>query len=307
MGTLEKMIAAGEADEELTTPPAEEAEYELELDGDETPPEGEEDAGEITLEGDSDDEDEPGKPGKRVDLPKRTLSKLRRTRREARETVVERDTEISELKQQLGDLRQATLKKPSYVDFSTDAEYEAALLQYHAIAGPTPVPGQMPARPNQPAPAAGPDFTDDVNAHYDRAEALGVNPDKFIAADRTTRETLGEGITDAIISSVGEGSEKAIMLIGSRPSEMLKVQQMFQQDPSGLKVIAHLTRLAAKATVGKRTVSGAPAPSRTPTGGGQAPQAVSAYNKRMNKAEKAGDAGAMVKIRREARAAGVTL
>ena len=305
MGTLEKMQAAGLADDdgELTSPEETEAELELETeqDPDAVVAEGE---GEATLSL-ADDDDEQGHQG-RVEVPKSTLSQLRRTRREAREQADQANSENADLRRRLDTLTKATLKKPQYVDFATDAEFESALLEYHAIAGQAQPPAA--AQPRQPAEqrqaqAQGPDYSDDVNAHLDRAEKLGVNAGKFVQAERAVRTTLGDNVTDAIISSVGPGSEKAIMVIGSRPAEMAKVQQLLASDPSGLKAISHITRLASKITVKGQTISGAPRVTRSPTGGSVPLADSQEFAKKEKALEKRGDVQGLVNLRRAARKA----
>ena len=92
------------------------------------------------------------------------------------------------------------------------------------------------------------------------------------------------------------------MLIGSRPAEMAKVQQLLAADPSGLKVVSHLTRMAAKAQVKGKTISGAPRPTRSPSGGGQV-MAPAALDKKLAALEKSGDVQGMVELRRAQRKA----
>jgi hypothetical protein len=300
--TLEKMQAAGLADGDEGVTALTDTDAELELVTDDEPngvvPDGEEE-GTIALVGDDQDHS-------RVEVPKKTLSQLRRTRREAREQVQQKDSENSELRAELDALKKATLKKPMYTDFATDEAFEAALLEYHSLTSSQRPPAQATpaARPHK---VQGPDFSAEVNAHIDRAEALGVNLDKFAQADRAVRTTLGDPVVDAIIASVGAGSEKALMLIGSNPTKLAEVQQMLTDDPTGLRVVSHLARLAATSTVRKKAISDAPRATRSPTGGLAVSAEAGPYNKRLAKAEKSGDVQGMVEIRREARKAGVTL
>ena len=299
MGTLDKMAAAGllDDDEEQTTP--NESEIELVLDDDET------DEAVVAEEDESEDDGQPGDEQDhqgRVEVPKKTLSQLRRTRREAREQSAAKDGELEALRAQVQNLQKATLKKPQYVDFNSDDAFEAALLEYHAMTvGSLPAPAQQHPQ-GGPAQRPAPDFADDVNAHLDRAEKLGVNLDKFAQADRAVRSTLGDPVTDALISSVGRGSEKAMMIIGSRPAELAKVQQLLASDPSGLKVVSYLTRIAAKSNVRGKTISGAPPPTRSPSGGGGG-LSPSAYAKKEAALEKANDTAGLVKLRRDQRRA----
>ena len=293
--TLQKMVEAGLAEEEELTSSEPEAELEIEADDE---PEAvvaeEEEEAEIVL---GDEQDAPKKelePGL-----KKTLSHLRRDRRELRQEKAALSEENEALKARLDALEDATLRKPKYTDYATDEAYETALLQFHAAK----------SRREQPAPQAQPaaaqpqtrDFTDSVNAHYERAEKLGVNAGKFEAAERNVRSRLGDVLTDALIDAVGEGSEKAIMLIGTNAAEFDAVQSLLSSDPTGLKAVGRLNRLAERAKVTKPRVSGAPKPTRSPAGGGKV--SVSALDKKLAKAEKSNDANAMFKLRREKRKA----
>lgn len=294
--TLAKMQAAGLVDEEeeLTTPDEAETELVLEEDAEPEAVVAEEEAG-ATIELQDDTQ---GRPS--VEVPKRTLSELRRTRREAREQVSQKDAQLEEMRQQLQNLQQATLKKPQYADYPDDASYEAALLQYHSVASQ----GQPQAQPQPTAqPQVGPDFSEQINAHIDRAEKLGVSADEFLNAEDTVRSVLGNEVTDALIAAVGPGSEKAIMVMGSRAQELQRVQQLLANDRTGLSVVSHVTRLGERARVNKKTISGAPAPTRSPSGGGHIPSSDAEYEKQMAKLEKAKDAQGMFELRRARRKA----
>lgn len=303
-GTFEKMKAAGLADDEgeLTTPP-EGDETELVLESADPEPET------VVVEEKGEQDPEPGaqpEHGQRIEVPKATLAELRRTRREAREQVTAKDVELQQLRSKLDEVTRMAVQKPKYTDFRTDEEYENALFEWQRVTGgaqpSTPTPTQAPAR-GAPQPM---DFSEAVNAHYDRAEKLGVDLDKFQQAERAARTALGEGVTDAIISAVGDGSEKAIYLLGSNPAEMSNVQTMLQRDPSGLQAIAHLSKLAARATVRRKTQSGAPRPTRQPASGHVTPNA-GPLTKALEKAEKSGNTQEAFRIRRQARKEGVTL
>jgi len=296
--TLEKMQAAGEEvnDDELTPQTELTDEPELVL-------EGESDA--VVADGSDDDTlvvqgDEQPHHNK-VSVTKQQLSKLRRTRREAREAAAEKDTELQRMSQELAELRRAVTPKPQYTDFATDAEYEQALLAYHQQVGNR----QAVERPNVQATAPQQDHSDAVNAHLDRVESLGVPAQTYLQADATVRQTFGDDITDALIASVEDGSEKAILALGSRPAELAAVQRLLIEDRSGLRAASYLGKLAARTSFkSKKTISGAPNPSRSPVGGSShSGLSESAYQKKMAAAEKAGDTQAMVDLRRAQRKA----
>lgn len=298
--TLEKMQAAGEdvGEEELTTStePTDEPELVLE-DDDSAVVADDSDEGALVLQGD----EQPHHT--KVEVPKQVLSDLRRTRREAREQAEEKDSELQQLRHELAELRRTVTPKPKYADFRSDEDYEAALIKYHQqVATEKESSAPVTQRPNQPERAEAPDYSDAVNAHIDRVEKLGVPAAQYRQADSVVRGAFGDLVTDALIASVGEGSEIALLAMGSRPAELQKVQRLLQEDPTGLKTVAYLGRLSARASFkSKKTISDAPAPTRSPTGGGQPSGFDKELQKKMDAAEKRGDVQAMVTLRRQQR------
>jgi hypothetical protein len=302
--TLEKMQAAGlEVDDaEPTTPTEAIDEPELVLDDDDSAVVADEsEEGTLVLQG----EEQPHP--RKVEVPKQTLSELRRTRREAREQVAEKDSELQQLRQEMAELRRTVTPRPKYADFRSDEDYEAAVIAYHQQVGKreeAPQQAQAPQRPNQPAQAQAPDYSDAVNAHIDRVEKLGVSATQYKQADQSVRAVFGDSVTDALIASVGEGSEIAMLAMGTRPEELAKVQRLLMDDPTGLKTVAYLGRLSARASFkSKKTISDAPSPTRSPTGGGHLSANAKAFQKKLDAAEKAGDVQQMVTLRRQQRQA----
>ena len=306
--TLAKMRMAGhvDEDEELTTPAEEtgpESETELVL----------EDVGHVEEESEEEDahgdeQDAPTRKEKPKKSVQQTLGHLRRQRRELRQdnAGLTQDNasltqENASLRAELDMLKDAVLKKPRSIDYDNDDDYEAALLRYHRVKGESSAPRPVQQRPNEPqqqAPAM--DFTDAVNAHYDRAEALGVDASKFEAAEKSVRGKLGDVLTDALIDAVGEGSEKAIMVLGTNPREFGEFESRLRGDPSGTKAVAYLGKLAERTRVTKRKRSESPKPTRTPAGGSSG---VNAAERKLEKAEKSGNTQAIFRATRELRKA----
>jgi hypothetical protein len=294
--TLEKMQAAGlDVDDEELTPSDEFTdETELVLEGDDdTVVVADSDEGTLAEQG------EEQHRHNKVSVTKQQLSKLRRTRREAREQAAEKDSELQSVRQELAELRRTVTPKPQYTDFANDEDYEKALLAYHQSVGDRPAAPQAEVR----GPAAA-DHSDAINAHLDRVESLGVPAQKYMEADATVRQVFGDSITDALIAAVDDGSEKAILAMGSRPAELAAVQRLLTDDPSGLRAVSYLGKLAARTSFkSKKTISDAPSPTRSPAGGNSGALSDSAFEKKMSAAEKAGDVQAMVNLRRAQRKA----
>lgn len=78
-----------------------------------------------------------------------------------------------------------------------------------------------------------------------------IKDDRVVnAAERATSEIDGatkiEGSLAYLLDSVGDGGERVAYYIGTNDGAMSKVKELLQQDNSGLKAIAHMTRLADK-------------------------------------------------------------
>jgi hypothetical protein len=295
--------------EEPTTP--ESAEEELVFEGDNDPEavvaEGEEDAQEQSQEGNEDPH--------RVSIPTSKLTKLRRRARGAEDQATGLASENDELKRQLqqqGDqlnMLTQTVKKPQYTDFATDADFEASLLQWHRLndsGTPAPAPAAAPPQPQQ---RQAPDHNPAVNAHYDRAEQTkGLDLGKFQVAEQNMRAALSDGLTDAIIASFGEGSEVATYIIGQSPARLAKVKQLLAEDPNGFRLTRYMQSIVDGTRTRGKTISNAPRPTRSPSGGvADVSAASSALQKKYDKADKAGDANALFRAQRDARKQGVTL
>lgn len=295
--TLAKLIEHGEAetDEHLTNANTEEVELiDDEIESEAVVAEDEEES-EITLEGEQQDSLDT------VAIPKKTLSKLRRQKREAKQAASESSDELARMREELNAVKKAAIKKPSYLDFNTEEDYDAAMRQYQNLSGDTK-PATAPKAETSPVL---PDFAEAVNAHYDRAEKLGINLDKFAQSEKVVRENLGDMATDALIDAVGVGSEKVVAHLGSNSKSLQQVITLLTNDPTGMKAVGHLNRMAERLKVSKKSISRAPSASKSPSGSATAP--LSSLQKQYAKAEKSNDVNLMFKLRRQARKDGQKL
>lgn len=131
------------------------------------------------------------------------------------------------------------------------------------------------------------------------------------AAERATSEIDGatkiEGSLAYLLDSVGDGSERVAYYIGTNDAAMSTVKELLQKDNSGLKAIAHMTRLAEKLKPkhSSRT-SKAPAPDR-PIKGDGSPMASRKLQEEYDKASEKSNLAAMRKVVRKAEELGVKL
>lgn len=138
-----------------------------------------------------------------------------------------------------------------------------------------------------------------------------IKDDRVIsAAEKATSEideaTKIEGSLAYLLDSVGDGGERVAYYIGTNEGAMAKVKELLQADSTGLKAVAHMTKLAAqlKPKHSIRT-SKAPAPDRPVKGDGSSVGSIAKkLQAEWDKATKRED---LMNVRRKAREAGVKL
>lgn len=157
---------------------------------------------------------------------------------------------------------------------------------------------------NQKAVAA---LNDSVDQHYARAAKLAkankIEPEVYQKADGTVRNAIGEDITNAIISNLGEGSEKVMFNLGRNPKKLAELQGLLASDPQGFKVMAMLGRMTAELTPQKRKTN-APAPAKTVQSGSKTANTEKRMKTAYEKAFKSGDTSKAFTMKREAKKAG---
>lgn len=136
-----------------------------------------------------------------------------------------------------------------------------------------------------------------------------IKDDRVIAAaERATSEIDGatkiDGSLAYLLDSVGDGGERVAYYIGTNDAAMSKVKELLQQDNSGLKAIAHMTRLAEKLKPKHSAkTSKAPAPDTPLKGDGSSASAKTLQAKY----DKTTDPKEMMNLRKKARELGVKL
>ena len=126
------------------------------------------------------------------------------------------------------------------------------------------------------------------------------------AVQRATEEIDGstgiEGSFAHLLDAVGEGGEKAAIYVGSKPDELERVKGLLAEDPTGLKAIAHLTRIATRKPAQRKT-SKAPEPDQPLRGDGGTASA----RKLQAQYDKESDPMKLMRLRKKARELGVKL
>ena len=151
-----------------------------------------------------------------------------------------------------------------------------------------------------------------VDQHYERAATLaaasGISPELYQSADHRVRSAIdgifpggGEQVTNALIASLGEGSEKVFYNLGVSPKRLAELTAKLAADPSGLQASIYLGRLSAELTAPLRKKSNTPAPATTVQGDANTTDIGKNLQKRYAEAHKRGDSQAAFDIRREAK------
>lgn len=225
---------------------------------------------------------------KMVEVPSKTLHKLRADRRAEKEEKERLQKQNEELLRQLSLVGNVQKAEPATVptlescDYD-ESKYQAALVQYQQQTLEQKLAEIEQKRlQEQRAKIVQQQLEQSVAEHYQRVETLGVSVDEFIPAEKTLRDTFGDVAIDQMIDAIGEGSEKVVYHLGLNQSERDKVAQLVQQDPSGLKAMTYLGRLAVKLSseAPQKKISQAPAADR-PVSGGSTPNTGGAILKRL--------------------------
>jgi len=155
-----------------------------------------------------------------------------------------------------------------------------------------------------------------VDEHYDRAAQLtksnGISEEIYQQADRNVRMTVesvvpngGDAITDALISKIGEGSEKVTYYLGRNKAKLAEFEKALRNDPSGIEAAMLLGEVKQNLTAPLKRKSNAPAPAPKLNGDESTTEKAGSLLRKYKEAHKNNDGQKAFKIKREARKAGV--
>lgn len=233
--------------------------------------------------------------------------------------------ENERLRQELERLRagaqapeQSDLKMPTLAECDYDEEifaqrnaaYVNSLIEKKLSGHVSKTQAQQQAEAQQHA------LNGEVEKHYERASKLVaegiVTPENFQAAELVVRNRIAsalpnydaDNVVDTLIASLGNGSEKVIYHLGVNPAALAELESSLKANPSGLRAATYLGELKTRfETASKIKPSNSLKPDRTLKG--DASTGRQNYLKNYRAAESNNDPSLMVRLKREAKAAGI--
>lgn len=152
-----------------------------------------------------------------------------------------------------------------------------------------------------------------VDGHYERAAKLaketGISSEVYQRADLAVRQAVesafpdqGDGVTDAFISRLGEGSEKVMYYLGRNSRELDVFKGKLASDPSGIEAATYLGELKGRVATPLKKVTKAPKPAARAEGGDAHSTGSSKLKKQY---QSTSDMQKRFDIRRQAKQAGI--
>lgn len=112
-------------------------------------------------------------------------------------------------------------------------------------------------------------------------------------------------VTNALIASLGEGSEKVLYNLGVNQARRTELVNLLKEDKSGLRASMFLGKLAGELSSPQRKKSNAPAPATQIQGDRQTTEQGRALHQKYKDAHKSGNVQKAIELKRQARSAGV--
>ena len=236
-------------------------------------------------------------------------------------------SEVDELKARISDLEKpnsngtpAALSKPTREQFydtdDPDEAYVDALTDYKISV----------ANANQQAQNASTEtsrkqadqltvINKGVDAHYLRAAELseksGISAEVYQSSDLVVRQMIdelypnaGDAITDALISKLGDGSEKVLYNLGVNKTRLNELREHLVDDPSGVGAAMYLGSLRSTLTNPRKRKTNAPKPAPNISGDKTSNSQHRALLNKYTSAHKSGDVQAAFNAKREAKKQG---
>lgn len=234
----------------------------------------------------TDTPDEDNQDGSEKMMPVRSHVKQRKG---LKSELKAKDSTIQDLQEQINKLsngggspaqtqKPTDLKRPRLSDFDAESDpesaYETAILDWSASTVDRRLQQHVDKRNKGERDAQ---ISQALDKHYIRAatvvddESQGLTGDGYRDADEALRLAAdnvqpgqGDNIINTLLANIGAGSEKVVVSLYQKPTQMNQFITALREDPSGIKVSMLLARMAAKfeRDSKQKQVSNAPAPGK---------------------------------------------
>jgi hypothetical protein len=235
--------------------------------------------------------------------------------------IAEKDDEIIKLRAELEDVKKAKaipsvpLEMPKKSDFDDEDEFYVALEKYRDQKDSLRSEGtsrQAEAKEAQRK------TQEAVESHYDRVDKLveefTISPEVVQKADQAVREAVdavtskmpnvkADAVVDHLISTLGEGSERAMLYVGRSQKRLAELQSRLLNDPTGMSAAVYMGEMKRDAQGTRKKTSTAPAPAAQVKSGSATSE--KGFKRKYDEAHKKRNTQAAFNIKREAKAAGV--
>lgn len=149
-----------------------------------------------------------------------------------------------------------------------------------------------------------------VDQHYTRAAKLAadnnIKSEVYQQSDAAVRNAIGDNIAEALIASMGSGSEKVFFNLGRNPQKLAELQKALTEDPNGLTAMMMLGKMSSELMPQKRKTM-ARQPATNIKGDQNIGESHKALKKKYQAAHKADNTQEAFNVRRQAKAAGADL
>lgn len=257
-----------------------------------------------------------------------TGSDIKAAKSKLKAKLQKKDNEVESLRQELEALKrgpqqappaQALGQQPKREDFYEHDDPDGAFIQASIAYNNhrqqlAQQQHAMQAQQQQAHQAQKAAVTTKVDAHYERAiklaEKSGITAEQYQNADLSVRQNIdavmpggGEEITDKLIATLGEGSEKVFYQLGVNPRRMNELSAHLRSDPTGLTAMAYLGELKANISTPQKRKTKAPKPTTQIQGDSSVSQSEGAWLKKYKKA--GSNIQERINIKRDAKREGV--
>lgn len=209
--------------------------------------------------------------------------------------------------------------EPKREEFKTDVEYIRALTAHNVkLAAQEQQSEQAAAERKRQQQERAEAVEADVVAHYGRVAELakksGIKEEVCAGYDERVRAAIdtvfkgaGDSVTEALIASLGAGSEKVILHLGAKQSKLDHLVSLFKSDRSGIRAAAYLGQLKAELKAPEKRETKAPDPIDDVKGDkAGSSDGANKLKRQYKEAHDKGDAQAAFNIRRKAQKQGIS-